>query len=182
MKIKKAAVYDPYLDILGGGERYILSILKVLEDKNFQTNVFWNQDINQEIQTKLNLHFKNLFFLPNIFQNHNFLQKTLSLKDYDIFLYITDGSYFFSLAHKNYIYAMVPVKKLYSLTLGNRLKLLNYKFITHSRFIKNYLSQFGIPSILIYPYIDNDYIDLDINNLNKDKVILSVGRFFKHLN
>jgi glycosyltransferase involved in cell wall biosynthesis len=76
---------------------------------------------------------------------------------------------------------MVPVKKLYSLTFGNRLKLLNYKFITHSRFIKNYLSQFGIPSILIYPYIDNDYIDLDINNLNKDKVILSVGRFFKHL-
>lgn len=181
MKIKKVALYDPYLDVLGGGERYILSILKVLEDKGFQINIFWNKNISREIQNKLNLRFENLIFLPNIFQNSNFLKKTLFLKNFDIFLYVTNGSYFFSTAYKNFVYAMVPANKLYKSSIINKLKLLNYKFITHSQFIKNYLTQLNISSKLIYPLISDDYINLNIHTVKKDKIILSVGRFFEHL-
>ncbi len=40
MKRKKAALYDPFLDVMGGGEKHILSILKVLEEKGFEIHIF----------------------------------------------------------------------------------------------------------------------------------------------
>jgi hypothetical protein len=42
---KKAALYDPYLDVMGGGEKHILSILQVLEHEGYEANVFWDHDL-----------------------------------------------------------------------------------------------------------------------------------------
>ena len=98
-----------------------------------------------------------------------------------IFFYVTDGSYFFSGAKKNFVYAMIPDKKLYSQNLINRLKLLNYQFITHSLFTQKWLKKFGIESKVIMPYLDDKLINSDIKFSKKEKIILSVGRFFSHL-
>ncbi len=188
--MKKVALYDPYLNILGGGERYVLSILKVFAHHGYQPIIFWDSDLTKKIKDKFSLQFNlpagrqgiKLEFVPNIFKNRSFpsstLKKLQSLRTFDYFLYVTDGGYFFSSAKKNYIYAMVPQQSLYSKSLINRLKMSNYTFITHSKFTQNQLTGWGIQTKLLYPYIDiPDILSLP----KKEKIILCVGRFFKHL-
>lgn len=180
--MKKAALYDPYLDVLGGGEKHILSILKVLEDKGFEINIFWDKNLNNEIKERFNLGFKHINFFPNIFKTKgNFLKRLFILNNFDLFFYIPNGSYFFSSAKKNLIFSMVPKKEMYPLGFINKLRTWNYQFITNSQFTQEWLKNWGMSSQVIYPFLDNRFIDLEIKNLKKDKIILTVGRFFKHL-
>jgi len=185
-KTKKAALYDPYLDTLGGGEKHILSILEVFAEQGYEVNIFWDKNLTKEIKDRFAFRcIDTSKYLPNIFKNNSFPLKTLrtlqTLKIFDYFFYVTDGSYFFSGAKNNFIYAMIPDKKLYSLNLINRFKLINYKFITHSLFTQKWLKKFGIESKVIMPYLDNKLINQKIDYSKKEKIILSVGRFFSHL-
>lgn len=182
MKRKKIALYDPYLDVLGGGEKHILSIIKALSE-NADVDIFWDKNIYKDIQARLNISFPtDPTFKNNVFHNkQNIIQKFNSLKDYDYFFYVTDGSYFFSSAKNNYIFCMVPDKNLYKLNLVNKLKTSNYNFLSNSEFTKKWLNTWGIKSTIIYPYIDSTFSKYDISEIKKEKIILSVGRFFKHL-
>ncbi len=182
MRKKKAALYNPYLDILGGGERHILSIMQVLEKDGYDVDIFWNTNLAPEIETKFGLTFQNLQFRQNIFgEGLNSIQKAIELKKYDIFLYVTDGSYFGSFAKQNFVFCMVPDKKLYSQSMLNKLKRINWRFITNSRFTQYHLKNWGIQATVVYPYLDSQFLDTKIENIKKDKIILSVGRFFGHL-
>lgn len=181
--LKKVGLYDPYLDVLGGGEKYLLSILKVLEEEGFELNIFWDKDLSKEIDRRFSLQFFNkLKWRENIFKKKiPFWQKALFLRQFDVFFYISDGSYFFSLAKKNFLYAMVPQKKLYRSGILNTLKQFNWRFITHSRFNQKILEDWGIRSELIYPYLNDNFLNLDLRKIKKEKIILSVGRFFSQL-
>jgi glycosyltransferase involved in cell wall biosynthesis len=182
MKRKKIGLYDPYLDVLGGGEKHILSIVNSIS-RSSDIDIFWDKDIYKEIKSRLNIVFTSPpKFKKNIFSsNRNLIQKLNALREYDAFFYVTDGSYFFSTAKKNYIFCMIPNQKLYNMSFINKAKTSNYKFISNSQFTKNWLFNWGVQSQVIYPYIDKDFVDFNINGLKKEKVILSVGRFFKHL-
>lgn len=179
----KAALYDPFLDTLGGGEKHILSILKVLQEEGYLIDIFWDENLQQKIEERFSLHFNiTMKWLPNIFRSGNSLfHKFQKLKKYDLFFYVTDGSYFFSTAKKNFIFCMVPDKKLYDLNIVNRIKTLNYTYITNSQFTKSWLSKWGIQADVIYPYILSDLFIRKEEVGKEDKIILSVGRFFSHL-
>jgi len=166
---KSIAIYDPYLDTLGGGEKYLLSVLKTLED-DYQPCVFWKKNIRNEIEKKFDLRFQN---------NISFQEKIHDLNRFNIYLYITDGSYQFSQAKKTFIYAMIPQKNLYRMSMLNKIKTLNSTFITHSKFNQQHLKKWGINARLLYPYIDDRFMTL--SSYKKDKIILTVGRFFKQL-
>lgn len=183
MKRKKVALYNPYLDSLGGGEKHILSILEVLEkEAGYEPYIFWDTNLSEPLKDKLDVHFTNLSFLPNIFQNKSgLIQKLHTLKDFDLFFYVTNGSYFFSSAKKNYVFCMVPNKNLFAATAINWLKTKNFSFITNSHFTQKWLSKWNIESEVIYPYISDDYIQLQNIDLKKEKIILVTGRFFNHL-
>lgn len=183
MKRKRAALYNPYLDTLGGGEKYILSVLKVFEDEGFSLDIFWDENLQEDFKVKFNLSFDYLInFVPNPFKEQfAFIKKLLQLKKYEYFFYVTDGSYFFSSAKNNFIYAMVPQKSLYTVKGVDKIKLLNYKFITHSQFTQDFLKKHGIDSFILYPYLDREFIQAEPITFRKEKIILSVGRFFKHL-
>lgn len=185
-KTKKVALYNPYLDTLGGGEKHILSILEVFAEQDFEVNIFWDKNLSKEIKDRFSLPFiKKINWLPNIFKNFSTLKtlRTLqtlkTLKAFDYFFYVTDGSYFFSSAKKNFVFCMVPDKKLYQKNLINQLKLSNYRFISNSPFTARWLKKWGINSTVILPYIDKQLFGK--NNVEKEKIILSVGRFFPHL-
>lgn len=170
---RQVALYDPYLDTLGGGEKYILSIMDVFADLGYEINIIWNKDLSKEIKNRFSLQsFKRLKWI-----NEKVLK---DLWAYDYFFYVTDGSYFFSGAKNNFVYAMIPDIKLYSQGLINKLKLINYKFITHSLFTQQWLSKFGIKSKVLMPYLDNELINKKLS-FKKEKIVLSVGRFFSHL-
>lgn len=178
---KKAALYDPYLDVMGGGEKHILSMLEVLEQEGYEANVFWDTDLSGPIRKKLNLRFRNLRFLPNILKDASPLTKLKELEKYDILLYVTDGSYFFSSARKNIVFCMVPNPGLYRMGFVNRLKTRGFRFVANSEFTRGWLKKWDIDAQVIYPYISGDLLDTDLKKVRKEKIILSVGRFFPHL-
>lgn len=176
---KKAALYNPYLDVLGGGEKHILSILKVLADKKIKITIFYNQNLEKQIKDRFDISFPDKIEWSPDLRNLSFWKKLSLLKRFNYFFYVTDGSYFISTAKKNFIFAMVPNKKLYQLSLWNRVKLFNYKFISNSPFTSYWLKKWHINSIVIPPYIDNVFFRL--NNKKKESIILMVGRFYSHL-
>jgi glycosyltransferase involved in cell wall biosynthesis len=182
-KILRVALYDPYLNTLGGGEKHILSILEVFAEQGHEINVFWDENLSKEIKNRFSFQFiDKLNWHPNIFKQPSIFStlKTLrTLKTFDYFFYVTDGSYFFSGAKNNFVFCMIPDKKLYNLNLLNRLKLWNYKFISNSPFTTKWLHKWNIIPITIPPYINNQL--LTNKNKKKEKIILSVGRFFPHL-
>ncbi len=177
MKKGKAALFDPYLDVLGGGEKHILSILKVLDNMGYDIDIFWDENLPKNIKSRFHLDFTSLTFKPSVFKkNVSALTRTITLFPYDFFFYVTDGSYFLSSARKNFIFCMVPNKDLYSKSYINKLKTVNATFISNSGFTASHLKKWGIKSKVLYPYVSTDFFSK--NNGAKEKVILSVGRFF----
>ena len=186
LPVGRVGLYDPYLDTLGGGEKHILSIMDVFADLGYEVNIFWDKNLTKEIKNRFNLRcIDTSKYLLNIFKKKPSTLRTLqtlkTLKTFDYFFYVTDGSYFFSGAKNNFVFCMVPDKKLYNLNLLNRLKLWNYKFISNSPFTTKSLNKLGINPITITPYIENKIISNNKNKTKKEKIILSVGRFFPHL-
>ena len=52
-----AAIYDPYLDTLGGGERYAMTFGLALLDMGFEVDIFWDDTKIQEKIEKRFSHF-----------------------------------------------------------------------------------------------------------------------------
>lgn len=179
-KKPKAALYDPYLDTLGGGEQYVLSVMKALEDEGYDVTIFWKEDLEQKIKDKFGLSFRNLHTDTSGFHgNKTPLARWWHLGNYDLFFYITDGSYFFSGAKKNFLYAMVPRRDLYSVGGMNSLKLSGWNIIANSHFTASHLKSWGIRSTVHYPYLQDSLLYAPY--VKKQKIILNVGRFFNHL-
>jgi glycosyltransferase involved in cell wall biosynthesis len=183
MRKKIVGLYDPYLDTFGGGEKHILSIIKVICDNSCQPVIFWDKNTDHEIKNILNLDFETKpIYYPNFFKSKSKCWKKIKiLSGIDYFFYVSDGSYFFSPAKKNYVFLMVPDKNLFKLNVINKFKTFNYKFITNSLFTQKRFHDFGLDTQVIYPYLESDFINLSLSHLVKEKIILSVGRFFKHL-
>jgi glycosyltransferase involved in cell wall biosynthesis len=74
---------------------------------------------------------------------------------------------------------MVPQKNLYNKSLLNKIKTGNYQFISNSEYTAGWLKKWGFDSDIIYPYVQQEF--LTNNETPKEKTILTVGRFFKHL-
>lgn len=178
MRRKTVGLYTPYLDVMGGGEKHILSILKVFDDAGYNTILFWDTDLSAEIKDKLKLTFSHLRFDTDL-RKMGLIDKAKKLSSLDWLLYVTDGSYFFSPAKNTAIFCMVPNKKLYNLTPLNAVKTANALFIANSHFTASWLHKWGISSRVIYPFVSQEFFQ-DIPP-KKKLLILTVGRFFKHL-
>lgn len=178
MKRKTVGLYTPYLDIMGGGEKHILSILKVFDDAGYNTIIFWDTDLSVEIENKLKLTFANLRFEKNL-KSMTFFEKARKISPLDWMLYVTNGSYFFSPAKKTAIFCMVPERKLYNLSPLNSLKTANATFIANSHFTASWLHKWGIQSQVVYPYVTEELFSEEPRQ--RKPIILTVGRFFKHL-
>ena len=178
MRRKTVGLYTPYLDIMGGGEKHILSILKVFDDAGYNTILFWDTDVSSKIKERLKLTFNHLRFETDL-KKMTLLEKARKLSPLDWLLYVTDGSYFFSPAKNTAIFCMVPDKQLYNISPLNALKTVNASFIANSHFTASWLHKWGIYSRVIYPFI-SDELFLE-NPVKKKALVLTVGRFFKHL-
>lgn len=179
----KIGIYSPYLDTLGGGERYMLTIAEVLAKENqvdflLGTHLY-SQDL-EEIIKKVNLlHGIDLskvnFIKAPIGKGSSFLKRLFFLKKYDLLFYLTDGSIFYSTAKKNILHFQVPLKNNGN-TPWEKYKLSSWKkVIYNSYFTKRIVEKtWPIRGTVVYPPVDVS----KIKPLNKKKYILSVGRFF----
>ncbi len=66
----KAAIYDPYLDTLGGGERYCLTVAEILIKNNFEVDLFWSGDpqLIKKAEQRFSLNLKNINIRPDVFE------------------------------------------------------------------------------------------------------------------
>jgi len=176
----KALLISPYWDVLGGGEKYLLSIGRRLAQKQYQVELAWEEkSLKEQILKQFGSSFE-FITINRKWPKLNSWQRLLKSRDYDVIFYHSDGSYFFSLAKKNFQLFQVPEEKL--IPNHDWLSQLKFSFWTpvfNSRFTARFFLKHVSPkkSFLLYPPTENFLFKIP----NKQKLILSVGRFFGHL-
>ncbi|MBI3103906.1 glycosyltransferase family 4 protein [Candidatus Daviesbacteria bacterium] len=181
----KIAIYSPYLDTLGGGERYIAAIAEILSKKH-SVDLFFDNHLQsfgidilkKQLSERFNLDLSkvNAIKAP-IGTTSSIFQRLLFLRRYDLLIYLTDGSLFLSTAKKNILHIQSPLPGPKS--FWGRIKLKSWDVIIYnSQFTKtNSYKNWPISSSIVYPPVDVK----KIKPLKKKNYILSVGRFFGYL-
>lgn len=174
----KIGIYDPYLDTLGGGERYVFSIARSLASDN-EVDFFWNEDLTKEAEKKFGFSFGKINFKKNIFsRNTSLLKRLLETRRYDVIFFVSDGSIPFLFSKKNFLIIQYPLP-VFNKHFINRLKFVKINgILCYSDFVKKYLDK-KLPkkSTVLNPYIDPMF-----KKLTKENIILNVGRFTKDKN
>lgn len=172
----KIGFFSPYLDTFGGGERYMLTLASYLSEK-YKVDIFWDdQSIKAPLSRFLKIDLSKTTFKKNIFKE-NKLRKIVKTSIYDCLFVLSDGSVPLSFAKKNILHFQVPFH-FTDYSLKTKFKLKRYKYIIcNSYFTKEFIDKnFNIKSQVIYPPVDIK----SIKQGEKEKIILSVGRFSPH--
>jgi len=172
----KIGIYDPYLDDLGGGEKYMMTIAECLS-REHEVNVFWNDKQDMvDLQNRFLLDLKNVTLVKNIFGSEmSFFDKIRETQKYDCLIILSDGSIPFVLSKKLFLHIQQPLESLKMLSIADRVKLLRVSGIFYnSKYTKSYNDKVltGISSSVIYPPVAIKKIDA-----KKENIILHVGRF-----
>lgn len=174
----KIGIYDPYLDTLGGGERYIAQISKCLSNSH-NVVLFWE---DPDILGKIEKRFG--FSLPKVQVSDNIFSKDVSLRTrlfesrgYDVIFFISDGSFPFLLSKKVFPILQYPIKTSQK-GIKNTLKFRRIShIICYSEFVRKHLEEnFPVSVTVINPAVGM------IGRGEKRKIILSVGRFTRGKN
>lgn len=169
----KFGFFSPYLDTFGGGERYMLSLASHLSAKHM-VDIFWDDpNIKPPLSRFLKIDLTKTRFVPNIFKK-KFFSKAFSTFGYNWIFVLSDGSVPATFASRNILHFQVPFN-FPPPDLKTRIKLSRYTHIVcNSFFTKGFIDKsFNVNSKVIYPPVDVD----SIKPGNKEKLILSVGRF-----
>jgi glycosyltransferase involved in cell wall biosynthesis len=186
----KILLVSPYLPKhFGGGEKYIFDVAKTLAENGHQvmmaipnlSKIDENPEkIKKNYEDFLSYSLEEISFIDSqLTADYSFLQKLFWTRKFDLIYYQTDGSLFFSLAKKNILHIQVPLI-LDKSSLIERLKLKNWQIKnTNSEFTKAVIEKTWQTKI---DFVHHPAVDLDkFNAKKKEKIILNVGRFFRHL-
>lgn len=183
----KVAIYSPYLDTLGGGEKYMMTIAQVLSDNSLVDVLldlhlasFGEKKLKKDLEERFNLNLSKVNFIKApIGKNSNSLNRLPFLSNYDRLFYLTDGSLFIPTAKKNFLHIQSPLVGQPSKSIWGKLKLSGWDLIIYnSQFTKeNSKKNWPKKSVVIYPPVDTD----KIKPKEKEKYILSTGRFSGYL-
>lgn len=161
-----AAIHNPYLDSLGGGERYTMAFAEVLVRHEWIVDVEWNDmGIREKLEKRFGKDFSQINFVKDIKRGDG----------YDLCFWVSDGSVPTLRARRNFLHFQVPFHHVGGASLINKMKLFRIeKIICNSNFTKIVTDrEFGVESVVIYPPIDV----VKIKPKRKENTILSMGRF-----
>ncbi len=176
----KAGIFDPYLDTIGGGERYSMTFAEALLKKGWQVDVFWpDGEIKEKITQKFLLDLNNLSFSNYSPLTKSFFKKIKEERRYDLLFYFSDGSIPLMFGKKNLLHFQVPFQNVNGKKFPNWLKLKKIdKIICNSFFTKNIVEkEYGVKGDVWYPPVSVE----DFAPGRKENIILAVGRFEKSL-
>lgn len=182
----KIGIYSPYLDTVGGGERYMLTIAETLSKSN-HVDVLLDSHLQSldikgiigENSKLLDLDLANAHFIPapiggkeNVFKRLNFL------KHYDLLFCLTDGSVFYSTARRSILHIQSPIR-VSNNSIWRRIKKSSWDLIIYnSQFTKSSCEKYwGLKGEVVYPPVDVK----SFHPGKKKKQIITVGRFFGFL-
>lgn len=171
----KVGIFDPYLDAMGGGEKYMLSIALCLSEHH-DVSIFWDSEIEKIIsQAKKRFSFdlEKIKFAKNIFSKDcSFLKRNNIAKEYDSIIFLSDGSIPVLFKKNLVVHFQFPVEWTRPNLFGKLKLAMVKKIIVNSVFTKDYIDRkFGVNSVVIYPPVD-----LPKANVKKENMILNVGR------
>lgn len=178
----KVAIYTPYLDSFGGGERYTLTIAEVLS-KDHQVDLLLDrhllgldpENLIKQLGERLGLDLSKVNLVEAPIGHGSFFDRLMFFKKYDMFVYLTDGSLFYSTAKKNLIHFQVPFENDAGKGLRGRVKLSSWDLaVCNSKFTEGYIKKYWpLKTTVLYPPVETE----KFKPLKKEKYILSVGRF-----
>jgi glycosyltransferase involved in cell wall biosynthesis len=170
----KIGVFDPYLDDLGGGERYMITLASCLSKAN-DVFVFWNEPNDlKKISDRFDLDISRIKVKRNIFSSkYPSMRRMLESFSYDIIIVLSDGSLPVLFSKKLFIHFQQPFIKKNN-PFKNYLKKIRVSgFFCNSTYTKSFTDKvFAIDSRIIYPPVDSM-----LKNKEKENYILHVGRF-----
>lgn len=167
----KIGIYDPYLDDLGGGEKYMMTIASCLSEKHDVT-VFWNDEKDfHAIKDRFGLNLEKVSLSENIFAPQlGSIKRLAATKKFDVIIFLSDGSIPLTLSKKLLIHIQQPLAHMQK----NWLKIARVNTIfCNSEYTKHFIeSKFQIPTTILYPPVS-----LYAEKVEKENIILNVGRF-----
>jgi glycosyltransferase involved in cell wall biosynthesis len=169
----KAGIYNPYLDTLGGGERYCLTLAEWLIENNWKVDIFWKDKlIKGKVKERFNFDLEKVNFVP---REKSLLKRFNKERLYDLLFFFSDGSVPLMFAKKNILHFQIPFTNIGGRKWLNKIKLKKINFIVcNSFFTKKFIDQeFGINSLVVYPPVDVE----QFKPKAKENIILAVGRF-----
>ena len=174
---------------IGGGERYFLTVAECLLNEGHQVDLILQTDfhrdslgrekLKQKYVKAFNLNLAKLKIINGPFGRANSWWKRFQFtRAYDVFYYMTDGSFFIPGARCNVVHFMIPFKTPKGGWL-NQLKLNFWPIKTaNSFFSKKILEKnWGIKIDYVHWGAVNKQ---DFKPLAKKEIILNVGRFFSN--
>jgi hypothetical protein len=135
----KVAIYSPYLDTFGGGEKYMMTVAEVFSSNNI-VDVLIDQNLDDkgkdflknELSKRFDLNLKSVNFInAPIGKNSSSISRLFFLRRYDMFFYLTDGSIFFPTARKNILHIQSPLKGEVN-SLRRKIKLKDWDLIIYN--------------------------------------------------
>ncbi len=165
----KVGIFDPYLDDLGGGEKYMMTLAQCLSGEN-DVSVFWDrrEDLD-ELLKRFTIDLSKVKITKNIFAL-GFIDKLKESRKYDAIIVLSDGSLPFLFSKKTFLHIQQPLKNIEK----SRIKLSRISGVFYnSLYTKNYNGKnLPVKSSVIYPPVS-----LYPFSKNKENIILHVGRF-----
>lgn len=176
----RIGIYDPYLDDLGGGEKYMMTIASCLS-KQHEVTIFWNnKDDVTACQNRFHLSLGKVKLHKNIFAAQvSFLERITTAWKYDAIVILSDGSIPFIPPTKLYLHIQQPLAKDQRSKIKDRIKMRQITAIFYnSHFTKGYNDPLfpGVRSEVIYPPVTLD-LGFKVEDIRKENWIMHVGRF-----
>ncbi len=172
----RVGIFDPYLDTLGGGEKYMLTAASCLA-MDHEVFVLWDKDLNilKKAEKRFSLDLKKVKLSENFFKYESFLKRFNLSKKYDAILFLSDGSIPF-VKSKLFIHLQFPIEWVEKSGAWQNVKLKRiHKVICNSNFTKDFVDKkLGTKSIVVYPPSSVYFND---SKIKKENIILTVGRF-----
>jgi len=168
----KAIFYDPYLETVGGGERYVLTLVEYLLQKDWEVTVIGEEKLKEKIVSRFNLNLDKVKFSSGA---TNLVSRWQTYRNYDLLFWLSDGSIPWLFSKKNILHFQVPFHDVNGRSLQNQLKLKNiFSVVCNSEFTKGFIDkEFGVNSVVIYPPVEVELFKTG----KKENIILAVGRF-----
>jgi glycosyltransferase involved in cell wall biosynthesis len=172
----RIGVYDPYLDDLGGGEKYMMTLATCLA-KFHSVSLFWDnkKDIDAFTQ-RFGVSLDKVTLERNIFApNVSAWERLKATKKFDVIIVLSDGSIPLTLSKKLLLHVQQPLSTTESTTLKKKLKLAKVtKVFYNSEFTRDRNKSLfpGVKTAVLYPPVS-----FIIKSEQRENIILHVGRF-----
>jgi len=164
----KACIFNPYLETLGGGERYTVGVINSFSKKGYKVYIEWkDESIVEKLEKRFGVSLEGVKAVESIERGDG----------YDACFWVSDGSIPTLRSRNNILHFQVPFTNTSGRTLMNRMKLFRIKqVVCNSEFTKNFIDrEYGVNSKVVYPPVSVSQFKPG----RKQNLICYIGRFSK---